>query len=451
LAHINIRKGHNIRISGSPENEYFSRPKSKTVSIQPNNFRYVKPKLLVKVVGDKVDIGSPIFFDKVQPDIKWASPGGGEIKEIILGDRRSVENIIIELHEEEKSVLHTPVKYQEISSLGKAKVTDQIMEANLWPMIRQRPFNKIADPNDTPMAIFVSGFNSAPLTVNLDFALRYKQSVFQAGLNVLNQLSNGNVHLTFEVDTNCETLTAARNVNLHTVNGPHPSGNVGIQIHHINPWKPNEVIWVINAQHVLTIGDLFLKGIYDPSIVATVAGPGVKNPAHIQTRTGASIETFLLDNLNSDDNRIISGDVLTGQETNLNGFLGYYDTTISVVPNSNEREFLGLLKPGNEQSRYSVTNAFISQNKSNFNFTTQQSGSLRPMVPINAWENMLPMDIYPNALYRSILAEDFEEMEGLGLLECDEEDFALCSFVCPSKIDVGSVIRHGLNLMKDDG
>tara|TARA_B100000700_G_scaffold4391_1_gene4978 strand:+ start:924 stop:2276 length:1353 start_codon:yes stop_codon:yes gene_type:complete len=450
LAHINIRKGHNIRISGSPENEYFSRPKSKTVSIQPNNFRYVKPKLLVKV-GDKVDIGSPIFFDKVQPDIKWASPGSGEIKEIILGDRRSVENIIIELNEEEKSVLHTPVKYQEISSLGKAKVTDQIMEANLWPMIRQRPFNKIADPNDTPMAIFVSGFNSAPLTVNLDFALRYKQSVFQAGLNVLNQLSNGNVHLTFEVDTNCETLTAARNVNLHTVNGPHPSGNVGIQIHHINPWKPNEVIWVVNAQHVLTIGDLFLKGIYDPSIVATVAGPGVKNPAHIQTRTGASIETFLLDNLNSDDNRIISGDVLTGQETNLNGFLGYYDTTISVVPNSNEREFLGLLKPGNEQSRYSVTNAFISQNKSNFNFTTQQSGSLRPMVPINAWENMLPMDIYPNALYRSILAEDFEEMEGLGLLECDEEDFALCSFVCPSKIDVGSVIRHGLNLMKDDG
>lgn len=450
MAHINIRKGHNIRISGSPENEYFSRPKSKTVSIQPNNFRYVKPKLLVKV-GDKVDIGSPIFFDKVQPDIKWASPGSGEIKEIILGDRRSVENIIIELNEEEKSVLHTPVKYQEISSLGKAKVTDQIMEANLWPMIRQRPFNKIADPNDTPMAIFVSGFNSAPLTVNLDFALRYKQSVFQAGLNVLNQLSNGKVHLTFEVDTNCETLTAARNVNLHTVNGPHPSGNVGIQIHHINPWKPNEVIWVINAQHVLTIGDLFLKGIYDPSIVATVAGPGVKNPAHIQTRTGASIETFLLDNLNSDDNRIISGDVLTGQETNLNGFLGYYDTTISVVPNSNEREFLGLLKPGNEQSRYSVTNAFISQNKSNFNFTTQQSGSLRPMVPINAWENMLPMDIYPNALYRSILAEDFEEMEGLGLLECDEEDFALCSFVCPSKIDVGSVIRHGLNLMKDDG
>ena len=450
MAHINIRKGHNIRISGSPENEYFSRPKSKTVSIQPNNFRYVKPKLLVKV-GDKVDIGSPIFFDKVQPDIKWASPGSGEIKEIILGDRRSVENIIIELNEEEKSVLHTPVKYQEISSLGKAKVTDQIMEANLWPMIRQRPFNKIADPNDTPMAIFVSGFNSAPLTVNLDFALRYKQSVFQAGLNVLNQLSNGKVHLTFEVDTNCETLTAARNVNLHTVNGPHPSGNVGIQIHHINPWKPNEVIWVVNAQHVLTIGDLFLKGIYDPSIVATVAGPGVKNPAHIQTRTGASIETFLLDNLNSDDNRIISGDVLTGQETNLNGFLGYYDTTISVVPNSNEREFLGLLKPGNEQSRYSVTNAFISQNKSNFNFTTQQSGSLRPMVPINAWENMLPMDIYPNALYRSILAEDFEEMEGLGLLECDEEDFALCSFVCPSKIDVGSVIRHGLNLMKDDG
>ena len=163
------------------------------------------------------------------------------------------------------------------------------------------------------------------------------------------------------------------------------------------------------------------------------------------------MENFLSNNLHSEDNRIISGDVLTGNKIDLNGYLGYYDTTISVVPNSSEREFLGLLKPGNEQTRYSVTNAFLSLNKNTFNFTTQQAGSLRPMVPINSWEDVLPMDIYPNALYRSILAEDFEEMEGLGLLECDEEDFALCSFVCPSKIDVGSVIRHGLNLMKDDG
>ena len=450
MAHINIRKGHNIRISGSPVNEYYPIEKPKTVSIQPENFRYVKPKLLVKV-GDKVDIGSPLFFDKVQPDIQWASPGSGQIKEVTLGERRSIQNIIIELNEEENSVIHSPIKYQEISSLGKSKVTERILEANLWPIIRQRPFNKIADPKDNPMAIFISGYNSAPLTVNLDFALRYKQSVFQVGLDILNQLSEGRVHLTYEVDTNCETLTAPTNVNLHTVNGPHPSGNVGVQIHHIDPWKPNEVIWVVNAQHVITLGDLFLEGKYDPSIVATLAGPGVKSPAHIKTRTGANVNTFLSNNLHSDDNRIISGDVLTGNKIDLNGYLGYYDTTISVVPNSSEREFLGLLKPGSEQTRYSVTNAFVSQNKSTFRFTTQQLGSLRPMVPINAWEDVLPMDIYPNALYRSILAEDFEEMEGLGLLECDEEDFALCSFVCPSKIDVGSVIRHGLNLMKDDG
>ena len=450
MAHIKIRKGHDIQISGAPENEYLNIDKTKTVSIQPANFRYIKPKLLVKV-GDKVDIGSPLFFDKLHPEIKWASPGCGEIKEIILGERRSIQNIIIELIDEEKSVIHSPVRYQEISSLGKKDVTDRIIEANLWPIVRQRPYNKIADPNDSPRAIFVSGFNSAPLTVNLDYILRYKQSVFQAGLDILNQLSDHNVHLTYEIDTNCETLTSARNVNLHTVNGPHPSGNVGIHIHHIDPWKPNEVIWVVNAQHVLTLGDLFLKGVYDPSIIATVAGPGVKNAAHIKTRTGANIKTLLSNNLHSDDNRIISGDVLTGDETNLNGHLGYYDSTVTVIPNSTEREFLGLLKPGNEQTRYSVTNAFFSNNKSTFSFTTQQSGSLRPMVPINAWENVLPMDIYPNALYRSILAEDFEEMEGLGLLECDEEDFALCSFVCPSKIDVGSVIRHGLNLMKEDG
>ena len=450
MTHIKIRKGHNIRISGTPIDEYYNIEQTKTVSIQPHDFRYIKPKLLVKT-GDRVKIGSPLFFDKLQPDIKWASPGGGEVKEVVLGERRAIQKIIIQLDEEEKSVIHSPIKYQEISSLGKTKVTDKILEANLWPLIRQRPYNKIADQNDNPRAIFVSGFNSAPLSVNLDFALRHKQSVFQAGLDVLNQLSDGNVHLTFEADTNCETLTSARNVNLHTIDGPHPSGNVGIQIHHIDPWKPNEVIWVVNAQHVITIGDLFLKGIYDPSIIATVGGPGVKNCAHIKTRTGASIETFLSDNLHIDDNRIISGDILTGKESDLNGYLGYYDTTVSVVPNSNEREFLGLLKPGNDKTRYSVTNAFVLKNKTTFSFTTQQSGSLRPMVPINSWENMLPMDIYPNALYRSILAEDFEEMEGLGLLECDEEDFALCSFVCPSKIDIGSVIRSGLDLMKDDG
>ena len=259
-----------------------------------------------------------------------------------LGERRSIQNIIIDLNEEENSVIHSPFKYQEISSLGKTKVTDRILEANLWPIIRQRPYNKIADPKDNPMAIFISGYNSAPLTVNLDFALRYKQSVFQAGLDILNQLSEGRVHLTYEVDTNCETLTAARNVNLHTVNGPHPSGNVGVQIHHIDPWKPNEVIWVVNAQHVITLADLFLEGKYDPSIVATLAGPGVKNPAHIKTRTGANVENFLSNNLHSEDNRIISGDVLTGNKIDLNGYLGYYDTTISVVPNSSEREFLGL-------------------------------------------------------------------------------------------------------------
>tara|TARA_B110000438_G_C15802058_1_gene645591 strand:+ start:642 stop:1994 length:1353 start_codon:yes stop_codon:yes gene_type:complete len=450
LAHIKIKKGHNIHISGTPENEYYNVDKPKTVSIQPGNFRYIKPKLLVKA-GDKVEIGSPLFFDKVQPDIHWASPGSGEVKEVVLGERRSIQNIIIELNEEENSITHSPFKYQEIQSLGKSKVTNRIMEANLWPIIRQRPFNKIADPKDSPSAIFISGFNSAPLTVNLDFALRHKQSVFQAGLDILDQLTDGSVHLTYEADTNCETLTAARNINLHTVIGPHPSGNVGIQIHHIDPWKPKEVIWVINAQDVLTLGDLFLKGVYDPSIVATVAGPGVKNPAHIKTRVGANIESFLANNLLGDNNRIISGDVLTGREINVNGYLGYYDTTISVIPNSDEREFLGLLKPGNKDTRYSVTNAFLSGSKRTFRFTTQQLGSLRPMVPINAWEDVLPMEIYPNALYRSILAEDYEEMEGLGLLECDEEDFALCSFVCPSKIDVGSVIRDGLNLIMNDG
>lgn len=446
---IHITKGHDIRIAGVPKREIVSIGKPEKAALKPIDFRGVKPKLLVNE-KDKVKRGQPLFFDKKNPDITFASPGSGIVSAVNYGPRRSIETIEISLDGDD-AVQHDPVRFHDITSLDRNHVIGAILKGGLWPLIKQRPFNVIADPGLMPKAIFISGFNSAPLAVDLDLALSEQSGPFQAGLNVLGTLTKGYVHLTVSEGSVSETMVNADKVRIHYVNGPHPAGNVGIQMHHIDPLNPGETIWTIAAQSVVTLGAFFTSGEYDSSAVFSVGGPSVTNPVHVNGITGMQVTELLKGRVTDGPARIISGDVLTGKEVSPEGFLGYYDTTLSVIPDSDEREFLGLLRPGSADTHYSLTNAFVSSNSDAFHFTNQTSGSERPMVPVDAWEKVLPMDIYPNALYRAILARDFDEMEGLGLLECDEEDFALCSFSCPSKIDVGTVIRKGLDLMEKEG
>ena len=443
-----LTKGHNIQIAGVPKREIVSSGNLEKVALKPSEFRGINPKLLVKK-GESVKAGQPLFFDKKNPDVSFASPGCGAVSAINYGPKRIINSIEITLKGNE-SIQHESVRSHEIYSLDRGAIISKILAGGLWPVIKQRPFNAIADPKATPRAIFISGYNSAPLTVDLDLALSEQTGPFQTGLNVLRRMTDGYVHLTVPEGTVSETLVNAEGVRIHYVKGPHPAGNVGIQIHHIDPLNPGETIWTISAQHVVTLGSFFTTGKYDPSMVISIGGPAVKNPTHINGRTGMQISDLVMDRLHDGDSRIVSGDVLTGTKIEPLEFIGYYDSSVSVIPNSDDREFLGLLRMGNSHSRYSLTNAFCSSNTEGYHFSTKASGALRPMVPIDTWENVLPMDIYPNALYRAILACDFEEMEGLGLLECDEEDFALCSFSCPSKIDVGSVIRQGLNMMEKD-
>lgn len=446
---IQITKGHDIRISGTPKREIVSIGKPEKVALKPIEFRGVKPKLLVKE-KDKVKRGQPLFFDKQNPEVTFASPGSGTVSAVNFGPKRSIETIEISLDGDD-AVEHEPVRFHAIASIERENIKSAIMKGGLWPLIKQRPFNGIADPGGNPKAIFISGFNSAPLAVDIDLALSEQSGPFQAGLNVLSTLTDGDVHLTVSEGSVSETMVNAERVRIHYVNGPHPAGNVGIQIHHIDPLNPGEIIWTVAAQSVVTLGTFFTSGEYDPSAVFSVGGPSINNPVHVNGIIGMNVGSLLKDRLTHGPARIISGDVLTGKEISPDGFMGYYDTTVSVIPDSDDREFLGLLRPGTSDTRYSLTNAFLSSNSDAFHFTNQTSGSKRPMVPIDAWEKVLPMDIYANALYRAILAGDFDEMEGLGLIECDEEDFALCSFSCPSKIDVGSVIRMGLDMMEKEG
>ena len=444
MSHIKIKKGHDIKISGLPEANIALAPAAAVLALLPSDFKGVKPKLMVKI-GDNVKIGSPIFFDKLNPDVKWASPGSGVIKDIKYGPRRVIEKIEIELDKSQQSIDFKSHSMDDISNLSKSEVLEAILEANLFPHFRQRPFNTIPNHKISPRDIFISGLNTAPLAVDLEIAMNDELENFQAGINAIGKLTDGNVYLTNKVNSR---LSNIKNVKINTIEGPHPSGNVSIQVHHISHLKPAEFIWTINPQDVVMLGKFFTNGIYDPSKIISVAGPCVKDPTHLRIKTGYPLEPLLKANLLSDDVRMISGDVLTGRECSLNDYISFYDSSVSVISNEIKREFIGMLNPGSSFSRYSLTPVFLSLSKMLFPFTSSQNGNHRSVVPINSWERVLPMDILPNELYRSIIAEDVEEMESLGLFECDDEDFALCSFACPSKTDVSGVIRRGLDILQ---
>ena len=432
-----------MRMKGIPSNEITSSIVPEKVSISPNTFRGIKPKLIVSE-GDRVNTGSPLFYDKLKPDVKWASPASGVVSSIRFGARRVIESIEVAV-EDGKANEFEPLSEAKLSSANRGIIMDRLLEANIFPLIRQRPFNKVADPTVVPRDIFISGYNTAPLSVDLSSTIISQKESFQIGLNVLAKLTEGTVFLTSESPMEFDNITN------QTISGPHPSGNVGIQIHHIKPLRPGEVVWTVNAQHVITIGKLFQIGYYDPTCIVSIGGSGASDPQTVQATTGCSIKS-LLKNQSIDNNvRIVSGDVLTGSPMRSSDFLGYYDSSLTIVNDRVSRPFLGMLAIGSSATKYSLTNTFLGSKAGNFDFTTSQNGELRAMVPLNAWENVLPMDIMPNPLYRAILAKDIEEMERLGIWECDDEDFALCSFACPSKIDVGSVIRDGLELLEDEG
>ena len=431
-----------MRMKGIPSDEIFSNILPEKVSLSPQQFRGIKPKLVVRE-GDKVKTGSPLFFDKLKPEVKWASPSSGVVTSIHFGARRIIEKIEISVEDKEPE-LYKSFSSSDLNAADREAVMKNILDACIFPLIRQRPFNKVANPNDVPRDIFVSAYNTAPLSVNVSKVIQNNKDQFQAGLTALSKLTDGSVYLT------SQKLMEFDNATNITIEGPHPAGNVGIQIHHIKPINPGEIIWTVNAQHVITIGKLFQNGQYDPGCVVSIGGSGSSNPQTVRALTGSSIGSLLKDQLLNGSQRIISGDVLTGKRVSSDDYLGFYDSSVAIINDDVKRPFLGMLAVGSSSTKYSLTNTFLSTGTKEFDFTTSQNGELRAIVPLNAWEKMLPMDILPNPLYRAILAQDIEEMEQLGIWECDDEDFALCSFACPSKIDVGSVIRDGLDLLESD-
>ena len=422
---ITIKKGHDINISGLASREFSSSPTQNFVSISPQDFNYIKPKLLVKE-GDRVTLGDALFFDKINPDVKWPSIASGTISKIVFGERRAVIDIIIEVDKDREANIE-PINQVNLSSRDDVK--GFIQKNNFWPFFTQRPFNKVVDPSDTPKCIVVSLADSSPLANDLSFSLAENKDDIISALSNLKKLTDGNLYVAVRGD-NFSFLSDYDFINLIQVEGPHPSGNVGVILNKVNPLNQNEVVWTVQGSHLPILGKLFSKGILDFSVNINTVGPAVK-PSYFKSRIGARFDLHK-DSLLMENVRIVSGNVLTGKKIDIDGFLGFYHSSFSVIEESFSRPFIGWLHPGGK-SKYSVFNAYLGSNKKSYDFTTLQNGSNRAFVPVDAWEKVFPMDIYINALARSIEANDIDEMEQLGIYECDEEDVALCSFVCPSK------------------
>ena len=441
---IKLNKGLNINLVGEPDKVYGSVKFNKNFVVKPTDFHNITPKLVVKI-GDKVSAGSPLFFDKYNERVNFCSPVSGEVIDIIRGAKRR----ILELHIMSDDIIsYKKYNFKDYVNFSREKIVNAMLESGLWPFIKQRPYDIIANPLDVPKSIVVSAFKSAPLSIDNDFALYGMDELFQKGLDIITKLTNGITHLNLDGNTNSsKTFSEARGVQINKFSGPHPAGNVGIQIHHLDPINKGESVWCIEPQDIIAIARLFSEEKYDVSRIISVCGAQVIKPRYYRTIIGTCISNFLTDNLYEGDYRIISGNVLTGEKINIDGNLSFYDTQITVIKEGKDPEFLGWMLPG--FNKFSLSRSFFSwlTPTKKYDINTNMRGEERAYVVTGQYDKVLPMDIFIQQLVKSIMIEDVEMMENLGLYELSPEDVALCEFVCTSKIEVQSLIRDGLDLL----
>ena len=453
MADFKLKKGYNIRLVGESTTEIADAPYPKTIAVKPSTFRGIKPKLLVKE-GDEVKSGSPLFCSKGDENHIFTSPVCGVITSIQRGAKRVIDHIIIEVKANAEGIKFKSYSKDQLASLSRDEVMKQLQSSGLLSMFRQRPFDYVANPATTPRDIFVSGMDSAPLAPDLNNFVKGNETEFQAGLDIASRLTTGRVHLSIDANrsNNSKAFTDAKNVTVHKFSGKHPVGCVGVQIHHIAPINGRvDVVWYATVSGLFILGRLFLQGKISPEITVAVTGSAATDRRYFRTILGANIETFVKKNVQNDPVRYISGNVLTGTKVNKDGFLGYHDSMVTIVPESTGPELIGWMLPGfKKESLYrTFLSPFIPGQK--FVKDTKLNGCLRAFFASGFYQRVVPMNIYPIFLVKSILAGDIEEMEGLGIYEVTEEEMALCEYICPSKENIQQIIRRGLDLIEREG
>jgi Na+-transporting NADH:ubiquinone oxidoreductase subunit A len=450
MMHFSIKKGLDLPLSGKPEQAIFDANPVKTVAVLGNEYVGMRPTMMVEE-GQRVKLGQPLFEDKKNPGVMFTAPGAGIVKAINRGAKRVLQSVVIELDGDDE------VSFQQYSADGLDKLDRQairqnLVDSGLWLSFRTRPYSRSPAIDSTPHSIFVTAVDSNPLAADPSVIINEYAEDFKHGLTVLSQLTDGKVFVCQAPDT-ALPVSHRDNIEIHTFSGPHPSGLAGTHIHFLDPVSASKTVWTINYQDVIAIGKLFTSGHLWTERVISFAGPLVNKPRLIRTRLGASTEDLVLGEVENVQARIISGSVLHGHTANnWAAYLGRFHNQISVIAEGTERELLGWIRPGGK-NKFSALNVFISSlfPKKDIALTTTQNGSPRAMVPVGVFEGVMPLDILPTQLLRSLLVRDTDNAQALGCLELDEEDLSLCSFVCSGKYDYGPALRTNLTQIEKEG
>lgn len=442
---IKIKKGLDIKLVGEAEKQVVTLSIGERYAVSPLAFEGVVPKLLV-AEGDKVLAGSALFYDKAHPEVMFTSPVSGSVSAVRRGEKRKLLAIEVMADEQQS---YKPFSI-DLKKASREELVAVLLESGLWAAIIQRPYGIIADSKDTPKAIFVSGFDTAPLAPDMNVALKEDMEAVQAGFDALKVLCP-NVHLSLPAKGE-SILEGVQGVEKHHFAGPHPAGNIGVQIHHIDPINKGEKVWTVGVQNVAIIGRLVLNGKLDMTKTYAVCGSQVAHPQYVRAMVGASLVQVLMPcrikpQAGGSKFRIIEGNVLTGKKVTANDYMSLYSSQVTVIPEGGELELIGWLAP--RLNKLSVSRTYFSwlMPKKRYNLATGVNGGERPFVVTGLYEKYLPMDIYPMYLFKAILAGDLEKMENLGIYEIVEEDVALCEFVDPSKQNLQALVRDGINLM----
>lgn len=447
--HIRIKKGLDIPITGEAQLYVAKRVTAGKMAFKVSDFRGLKARPLISD-GDQVITGQPLFEDAAHPEILFCSPSCGRITSVLTAEDGGLEEVRMSAFPDDA---HVQFDIPKISSLDRSQILPLMLKGGLWPCVRQRPFGIIASPDRMPNSIFISAFSSVPLAPDYDFALADSLDALQAGIDILGKLTRGGIHLCLPVKNFAGTdFHKLKGVIKHSIYGPHPAGNVGVQINRISPINKGEIIWTIDLFHVAAIGRFFLGGRYDMRRLVAMTGPSAFNPSYVECTYGICMED-IADHFDhwQGELRIVSGDVLSGANVGRSGYLRFYDDMVTVLQEGTGRELFGWANPLRFK-KFSFSRLYPARLLRNhmFEMDTKVNGSVRPFVLADVYEKVFPMDIYPVELFKAILAGDIEKMEQLGIYEVVEEDVALCEYICPSKIEIQSIVSKGINMMLED-
>ena len=441
---VKITKGLNINLKGAPVAELTQVNADKLYALMPADFTRVVPKVVVKP-EDCVKAGDPLFVDKSIPELQFVSPVSGKVVAVNRGERRRVLSVVVESDGKFESVEY---KAKDVLSLSADDVKADLLKAGLFAFMRQRPYDVIANPADAPRAIYVSAFDTKPLAVDFEFALKGNEEDFQTGLDALSRIAP--VHLGICACQKSTALLVAKNVTTTVFKGPHPAGDVGVQINKTAPVNKGEIVWTIGAEEVIFIGRLFNKGKVDFTRTIAVVGSEVKNPSYSKVVLGASLSALLEGRVDSKNEvRVINGNVLTGKKTAADSFLGAFSTEVTVIPEVlGGDEMLGWIAP--RFSMFSTSRSYFSwlTPKRKYTIDARIKGGERHMIMSDEYGKVFPMDIYPEFLIKAIITGNIDKMEQLGIYEVAPEDFALCEFVDSSKLELQRIVREGLDKLR---